>query len=727
MILIAILSVSSLFAGTISGQITNSESNPVPASRVSLINVGNSGPDHIDQIIEAYLNRDGNQNPNPHNNMVMSDPEGLYVFTDVNPGNYVVYAQKEGFIPAAYNDGTAEVSVIEVDADDQEVVGINIQLTLPNIPNGPGRVNGRIVNAQNQPIPHISVKLADAETDSILPFYQGQSNWNGSYMLHRLNYGTYKTLAFNPQSQEILGYSAPFTISEDDFIADSINIVVDLNMNFYSVSGSIGTANNMPGHGHMRHVVLFGQVADSSAVMPNIVRFTNASPSGEFTINNVPNGTYKLKMQGFHGMPIFYPGTTNIEEAVEIVVNDANVENLNFNFNEESTYTLSGIVKAAETELPLEGITVTVDLFGNCQNPFADSTFAGISTVTDVNGAYSIEVPFGFYNIAAVDTTGLYRTQYYDHVQNPFQARVISAFHDFTDLNFDLLPVAAETDLSISGTITHNGEMPNMPVLVIAVSSDEDWEDSVITDQFGHYTIPVNTPGDYYIIASTPMAPMTYYLNSQTWEDAQTVNVANHVENIDLDLNYTTTDGINQVNGNITVDGRQALANVSIAVKNNEGNIVAFARTNEDGDFTLANVPAENVQIIASILGYQSILDNISVNGDQNVTYTMTTVLANDNTTTTPVKAQINNYPNPFNPSTTIAFTLAKEEHVSLDIYNIKGQKVKTFFNEKMTQGSHQVIWNGKDNNNKDVTSGIYFAKIKSQSTNATHKMLLIK
>jgi len=284
-----------------------------------------------------------------------------------------------------------------------------------------------------------------------------------------------------------------------------------------------------------------------------------------------------------------------------------------------------------------------------------------------------------------------------------------------------------DSTYTISGTITENDGQPSAPVMVIAVSSDEDWEESIITDQFGHYNIPVNTPGDYYIIASSPMAPMTYYQNSQTWEDAQTINVSSHVENIDFDLNYASTNGINQISGNVTIDGRQALSNVSLTVKNTDGDIIAFARTNEDGDFTLVNIPNENIQVIASIMGYQSVSENMTVTGDETISYTMTSALSNDNSTTPMVKTQINNYPNPFNPSTTISFTLANDEQVSLDIYNIKGQKVKSFFNEKMTKGNHQVVWNGKDNNNKDVTSGIYFAKVKGQMTNATRKMLLIK
>jgi hypothetical protein len=86
------------------------------------------------------------------------------------------------------------------------------------------------------------------------------------------------------------------------------------------------------------------------------------------------------------------------------------------------------------------------------------------------------------------------------------------------------------------------------------------------------------------------------------------------------------------------------------------------------------------------------------------------------------------NYPNPFNPTTTISFSVAQTlSFVELEIYNIKGQKVKTLINEKIQVGNHQVVWNGKDGNGKQVASGIYFYKMKSGNYNKTKKMLLLK
>jgi hypothetical protein len=85
------------------------------------------------------------------------------------------------------------------------------------------------------------------------------------------------------------------------------------------------------------------------------------------------------------------------------------------------------------------------------------------------------------------------------------------------------------------------------------------------------------------------------------------------------------------------------------------------------------------------------------------------------------------NYPNPFNPVTFVNFSLAKEAAVSVDVYNIKGQKVKTLVNDIMSAGIHKIEWNGKDDSGKNVASGIYFSKMRSGRYTSTKKMILMK
>ncbi|MDP8211410.1 MAG: FlgD immunoglobulin-like domain containing protein [Candidatus Stygibacter australis] len=91
-------------------------------------------------------------------------------------------------------------------------------------------------------------------------------------------------------------------------------------------------------------------------------------------------------------------------------------------------------------------------------------------------------------------------------------------------------------------------------------------------------------------------------------------------------------------------------------------------------------------------------------------------------------KWKMENYPNPFNPETSISFyTTESLENTKLTIYNAKGQKVKTLVNGILPAGQHTVVWNGKDDKNNSVSSGIYFYKMQSREYQDMRKMILMK
>jgi len=85
------------------------------------------------------------------------------------------------------------------------------------------------------------------------------------------------------------------------------------------------------------------------------------------------------------------------------------------------------------------------------------------------------------------------------------------------------------------------------------------------------------------------------------------------------------------------------------------------------------------------------------------------------------------NYPNPFNPTTTISFDLAKPGKVSLRIYNVRGQVVKTIAHGEYGTGKHSVVWDGRDNHNTPVASGVYFYRLETNGYTQTRKMLMMK
>ncbi len=85
------------------------------------------------------------------------------------------------------------------------------------------------------------------------------------------------------------------------------------------------------------------------------------------------------------------------------------------------------------------------------------------------------------------------------------------------------------------------------------------------------------------------------------------------------------------------------------------------------------------------------------------------------------------NYPNPFNPTTEISFALKDAQKVNLEIFNVRGQKVKTLVNNSMDAGLHQIVWEGLDDAGKQISSGIYFYKMKAGEYTATRKMIMMK
>ncbi|HNX01098.1 MAG TPA: T9SS type A sorting domain-containing protein, partial [Candidatus Cloacimonadota bacterium] len=133
-------------------------------------------------------------------------------------------------------------------------------------------------------------------------------------------------------------------------------------------------------------------------------------------------------------------------------------------------------------------------------------------------------------------------------------------------------------------------------------------------------------------------------------------------------------------------------------------NLLTFGMFFENGNLYTAN-------------GY----NNVNVIDFHTIVPTIDSVSIQDN------ELHLTNYPNPFNPSTSISFDLPEAGLVNLDIYNIRGQKVKNLVSENYTRGYHAVTWNGTDDNRHAVASGVYFARINRGGKNVSRKLVLLK
>ena len=85
------------------------------------------------------------------------------------------------------------------------------------------------------------------------------------------------------------------------------------------------------------------------------------------------------------------------------------------------------------------------------------------------------------------------------------------------------------------------------------------------------------------------------------------------------------------------------------------------------------------------------------------------------------------NYPNPFNPSTTISYDLPEQAQVTLGIYDLLGKQIKTLVNQSQDAGNKIAMWDGTDNLGRQVSAGVYLYRIQVGEFSQTRKMLLLK
>ncbi|MCK5051374.1 MAG: T9SS type A sorting domain-containing protein [Candidatus Cloacimonetes bacterium] len=153
-----------------------------------------------------------------------------------------------------------------------------------------------------------------------------------------------------------------------------------------------------------------------------------------------------------------------------------------------------------------------------------------------------------------------------------------------------------------------------------------------------------------------------------------------------------------------------------------------LATSNETGHFTF-EIEAGTYMFNCVAEGYEDLTEEVVVIAGEITSHAfiMTSTTGADDNIIPSGTVLKGNFPNPFNPETTISFSNHKPGHVIVEIYNTKGQKVKTLVNEHLAASNHSVVWQGDDDTGESVSSGIYFYKMNSGIYSSTRKMILMK
>ncbi len=141
-----------------------------------------------------------------------------------------------------------------------------------------------------------------------------------------------------------------------------------------------------------------------------------------------------------------------------------------------------------------------------------------------------------------------------------------------------------------------------------------------------------------------------------------------------------------------------------------------------------------DVGVILAGFGFQTVLDDDDDLITDRSLFLRDTIVWLANTPNLPtgaatgaVNALQPNYPNPFNPQTTIAYSTRARARVTLVIYNVSGERVRTLVSDEMPAGAHTTVWDGRNDAGREVSSGVYFYRLVAGDFTRTRKMVLLK
>jgi Secretion system C-terminal sorting domain/Carboxypeptidase regulatory-like domain len=455
-----------------------------------------------------------------------------------------------------------------------------------------------------------------------------------------------------------------------------------------------------------------------------------------FTI--LPDDSVKMSVT----LSAFYNITINDSTDTMYIYNDGigPIENLQvrIRFFEDDFGTIKGTIR--DTISPLENANVYF---------LYNGIYLLNSVTTNSSGFYQATLPQGDYTIAA-EKDG-YFVQYYDSTYDPNFAK-LAHISEKDSLHIDFTMRAVEdTSYYISGNLydSLNAITIDRGIVIIRggthVPINKPGAGTLYTDTLdvvsgfikpdGSFKVNVQQPIYYYVQAYTNYFLPGYYNDegnaSVYWQNADTVLIDTSITNKNIYLVRDSSYGGGNAAGNIAFNFNRGTDNyygITLYAKSLSTNaLYSYNFGKDDGSFKVTNLPYGQYQMIAQRIGiddaYSQIFTidplNPNINGI-NIVFDLSDVQQNQEQPTSFILYP--NYPNPFNPSTTISFYVPQMSELKISIINILGEKVSTLNDETFSEGLHKIIFDAKG-----LSSGVYFVLFEAPKFVKTQKILLLK
>jgi hypothetical protein len=362
--------------------------------------------------------------------------------------------------------------------------------------------------------------------------------------------------------------------------------------------------------------------------------------------------------------------------------------------------------------------------------------------LTDSAGSYDAVV-LSQRSYVALAARGGYFPQFYDHKNTPSDATILQVTGDVQGIDFNLNPYHPPQMYSISGVVWDSAgiRVPSRIIVFPLRSYASRPARFAFTDSLGAYSVDHLLAGRYIVLA-VPFgryAPAFYKAGAFgviRWKDADTVTVAANVSGITIGVVQIHSSGVATLTGRITSAG-QGLGGANVVAQDAGGAALGYAMTDGSGSYVIDALPAGPVTLTVDLMGYNGTQQVIGVGPSQfalsqDFSLGITTSVTGAHAVPQ-AYALGQNYPNPFNPSTRISFSLPGTGMVTLSVFNLLGQQIATLVNAPMIAGTHETVWDGRDDAGRLLASGVYFYRIEVKGFDggaayaAMRKMVLLK
>jgi len=757
--------------GSISGQVTDSDNNPLAGAFIEAI------AEKLDST--GIGDWDPSGRPLSGYGSAMSGEDGRYIITGLPTDDYylhVYYWTDWLFVEEWYENAAslADAQVVPVLAGTAvSDIDFQLQVELPN-----GVIAGRVTDDQDLPIPDAYVYVQPVGNSPLNPWFwvYAVTDKSGNYRLQNLPDGSYYVSAYAQsgwqfvqlwwQEAESLEQATTISILNGSEVY-AIDFKLPITMGTASIAGSIVASDGRALAGVSISLSSTDSLFPDGNKRFDIWAWATSDSNGYYWIDRLPAGSYLAQATYWENDSYaqqWFDQADDITNATAIILaNGEKRSDINFSLTLKPVYgKIVGAVMDSLTGMPINRAYVEITpLFNQSYWNFCPMYWYANYAITDENGKYQVDYLWEGEYLVSVYANGAF--EYFENVSVADLATPIKVTGGASaEVNFYLKP-RNEGPGVLSGKVVSDWE--NLP-FDIAVVTAQPTADGVlpqsklfytaVTDVNGFYEMAGLPVGSYLVKSFAPWTIGEYFDNVFDPAEAMVVNVDgfNATTGIDFSLSpmwflkggelYDRGANSGGIVGTVTDSNGAPLNEATIYIFNESEQVVGFARSGADGSYQLRGLPPGNYVLQASFFGYESQyngnVDNFSevvpvqlgsglVEVNFSLVSSSATGVKKAETSSLPKTVQLyGNYPNPFNPETKISFALPRTMKVKLTVFNIFGEQVATLIDGELAAGLFDAVWNSRQQfSGSLVASGVYFYRLQAEQETVSGKMLLIR